>query len=222
MIPMYLSQRPGSPMEERVLNPGRLSRQEMAQALRYYCHIERPAWRWGCARLFPYLRHQYELYMAFGLDQPPAGLSGEQWLAMRIPKTPSSRAEIERLTREELEYYHLALTNPAIAPEVIHATRDLLNLCRQQHLAVVLVIPPEGDVFRSYDPATEANHVKHVAQLANEYGFPLVDARAWVGDDRFADGHHLTEAGAEAYSQRLGQEVLRPLIHQVAKDVAQH
>ncbi len=38
-----------------------------------------------------------------------------------------------------------------------------------------------------------------------------LDARNWVPDPYFADGHHLTPEGADMFTRRLDQEVLQYL-----------
>ena len=48
--------------------------------------------------------------------------------------------------------------------------------------------------------------------LAREYGVSVVDARAWVPDDGFMDGHHLLPEGATTFTKRLGTEVLQPML----------
>jgi hypothetical protein len=38
----------------------------------------------------------------------------------------------------------------------------------------------------------------------------LIDARTWLSDDCFCDGHHLLAFGAEQFSLRLWRDTLEP------------
>ena len=40
------------------------------------------------------------------------------------------------------------------------------------------------------------------------FGVPWTDARTWVADEYFVDGHHLLADGAAAFSERFGRDVL--------------
>ena len=40
----------------------------------------------------------------------------------------------------------------------------------------------------------------------------MIDAREWVPDVGFSDGHHLLPAGATTFTDRLGREALIPLL----------
>ena len=68
---------------------------------------------------------------------------------------------------------------------VFAATADTVQLCLDERIAVVVLVPAEGSAFRSYAPAVEETHLNAVRQLTQELGVPLVDARTWVDDDGF-------------------------------------
>jgi hypothetical protein len=92
----------------------------------------------------------------------------------------------------------------------MRAYRDLLAYCRRQAIPVVLVIPAESSCFRLYQPPVEEAQIKAIADLARELQVPLVDTRAWMTDDAFWDGHHMTGQAAIKYSERFGREIVQP------------
>lgn len=93
------------------------------------------------------------------------------------------------------------------------AVRALLDRCRQHGIQVVLLQTPESQEYRDWHPPhVRAQSEAYLARISQDYGLPVVDARTWVPDSMFADGHHLMVDGAEFFSRRLGQEVLEPLV----------
>jgi hypothetical protein len=68
---------------------------------------------------------------------------------------------------------------------------------------------PEASWFRALLPAAGERQVqKLIDELKREFGVPVIDARAWVPDDEFRDGHHLVAAGAARFTDRYGREVM--------------
>src|SRR5690606_1005741 len=91
------------------------------------------------------------------------------------------------------------------------ALADLLALCREHDIPVTLVLMPESAGFRAlYPPATTGRLYGFLNGLCAEYGCGLVNARAWLPDTAFTDGHHMLEPGAEAFSDRLLREAILP------------
>ena len=43
------------------------------------------------------------------------------------------------------------------------------------------------------------------------FGVPVVDARGWLSDEQFEDGHHPLLAGQQAFTNQLYRDVLLPL-----------
>ena len=108
------------------------------------------------------------------------------------------------LLRAAGEYREL-LAHYAIAPESDRALRQLLDECRREQIPVLLVLMPEGKTFRGwYPPAAGAAIDAYLAELRREYSVAVHDARTWIGELDFYDGHHLLPAGAAAFSRRLG------------------
>jgi hypothetical protein len=93
------------------------------------------------------------------------------------------------------------------------ATRALLDLCRRERIRVALVLSPESRDFQDlYSPEGRAALDRYVADLREEYGVPVIDARDWLADRAFMDGHHVLMPGADAFTLRLGRDVLQPLV----------
>jgi hypothetical protein len=88
--------------------------------------------------------------------------------------------------------------------------RDLVALCRREHVPVVLVLTPEGSLFRSwYTPAARDGPRRLLAELQAVYGVPVIDGTEWLPDEDFTDGHHAAPAGAAAFTERLLAELRR-------------
>ncbi len=87
----------------------------------------------------------------------------------------------------------------------------MLDLCRREGLRAAVVVLPEGDAFRAlYPPEALRKIDDYLDRLAADV--PVIDARGWVGDDGFADGHHLLPSGASVFTARLAREALSPLL----------
>src|SRR5205807_8790975 len=79
------------------------------------------------------------------------------------------------------------------------ALADLMALCRQQKIAVRLVLMPEAGGFRSmYRPIVLDRLRSFLLQLCRDFGSELHNAREWLPDSAFSDGHHMLRPGAEA------------------------
>ena len=89
---------------------------------------------------------------------------------------------------------------PAVA-----ALDDLLALCRAQGVRVRLVLMPESHGFRGYLPADGS---ARLVKCLRERAVPLIDARNWLDDAAFYDGHHTFVAGADVFTERLSRETI--------------
>jgi hypothetical protein len=90
--------------------------------------------------------------------------------------------------------------------------RDLLELCAGEKIPAVLLLMPEGPIFRSWYSALARSEVESfLCELHRQYGTPVVNAHEWIGEDDFFDSHHLLASGAEVFSQRLAKS-LSPLV----------
>jgi hypothetical protein len=225
VLPTTLSWRCGSPIEERYISPSRYCAAELLSLRRYYCNLVPLLWRWGFARVFPCDRHGAELHQALGLDVPANPPLRNNSFGWRGRIGTASQEERDRETRENLDRYRPALVDTTLAPGPTQAYHDLLRLCRNQHIPVILLIPPESSAFRAYKPDAEACRIQYVQAMAREFSLPLVDARDWIDDLGFWDGHHMLEDGSNRYTERLGREVLEPylerLYNSAAKGLAQ-
>jgi hypothetical protein len=96
----------------------------------------------------------------------------------------------------------------------VRALQDMLALCRREQIPVVLIVTPESSVFRSwYPPEAVATMQRLLGQLHDTWGVPVIDAREWLPDRDFIDGHHPLPEGSELFTRRLIEE-LRPMLVQ--------
>ena len=213
IMPISLSAREGAPIEERQTWSSRFTAAEVARLWPFYAESHR-LWRyWAIARILPCDRYQAELRDALGIDLPaaeaPPQRSRDAYGYMAPCGTLPSQ-QIEEYTRRTLEDYKSPLTQPALASSALRAFRAVVDLCRGEGIDAVLIIPPESRAFRTYCPAVARTHANAVRDLAGELDLPLIDARAWVADAGFWDGHHMNDQGASQYTERFGREVLAP------------
>ena len=109
--------------------------------------------------------------------------------------------------------YFPALQNLRISAMSDRALRELVALCRQEGIQVVLLLTPESKEFQSwYAPAARVEVDRYCADLAQRFHLPLVDARDWLDEDDFVDHHHVLVRSAQRFTTRLGKEVLQPLV----------
>jgi len=89
------------------------------------------------------------------------------------------------------------------------ALREIIDTCRTRGIAVRLVLMPESTVFRSwYGPGADDRLTAFLASL--DVG--VVDARGWLSDSSFSDGHHPMRPGAVAFTSRLVATVIAPIL----------
>ena len=130
---------------------------------------------------------------------------GGEWRVIGDYVSPQER---RRLTDDAHRRYAHSLNHFHIADDADRALRELLDLCRTQRIAVVLFLMPEAREFRAWYPLDAQRHLSdYLAALRHEYGVPLIDARCWIEDYEFSDGHHLLNRGAAAFTRRFAREV---------------
>ncbi len=211
VIPMGISTADGAPIEECRSFQHRYDAAEVARVWGYSSRRFWLGFNWGGARLVACARHRGELRDALRVDvlrvRPPRPFSRDRhgWVTgAEIPP-----ADAKRQTALTLREYGAALAQPAVAAGPVRAIRDLACLCREKGIDLVLLVPPENSAFRAYHPAAAEAQMAAVRSLAGECGAALIDARAWVGDDGFFDGHHLHARGARQFTERFAQEMVR-------------
>ena len=104
-------------------------------------------------------------------------------------------------------------TNFRIDPGADRALRDLLQACRDNGTRAVIVWTPESSGFRAaYGHDAIATMNAYTAELTREFGVRVVNAREWLPDEQFQDGHHPILKGQRTFTKRLYREVLVPLV----------
>jgi hypothetical protein len=214
IMPMSLSARQGAPIEE-FQQTWRYDAEEVTHLWKYYTEPTRLVGHWALARAFPCYHNQAELRDTLALDIPLTGKKinaiGRDHYGWEASPAVTPPRDAERQSRESVEHYAFALNQPELAPGAVRALRDVLKLCADEGIPAVLVLPPEGSCFRSFAPDVEDRQIKEIHELAAEWSVAVIDARAWVDDDGFADGHHTTVEGADKFTRRFAREVLPSL-----------
>jgi hypothetical protein len=205
---------PAGPLEGRFLFGDRLRRHEIADVVRYGFPGEvRTKWRDSVVK--PWYAIRFPL---MGRIMPSAqpwqlrfdwsrGCDEFGWGApFNDTVTPDEYAH--GLFRAQGEYRAILAD---LKPDGggARALADLLTLCREEKIAVRLVMMPEASGFRSmYSPVVLARLHEFLDRLCRDHGCAAIDAREWLPDSAFSDGHHMLKPGAELFSDRLNREVI--------------
>jgi hypothetical protein len=81
-------------------------------------------------------------------------------------------------------------------------------------------MPEAGDFRAMYSAKALARFDYWVHELSRESGCALRDARRWVPDASFVDGHHLLPGGSATFTDRLADEVIAPALTGKDKEAA--
>jgi hypothetical protein len=209
-------------LEEVWFQEGRLRHAEVTELRPFHSNTQRIWRRWLRFRLKPWggIERSLEDYLdPLSLDHPDhAGdyditvIDPYGWEPhFRAGITDSQRAHYREIAQAQ---YRSAMGPYEPAPNAFLALKAILDTCEQLHLPVALVMMPEGPFFRSfYPPGMEAHLTKTFGTISLERKVLLVNARDWLPEEELYDSHHALPAGAERFSSRLRDEVLKPLLH---------
>ena len=159
---------------------------------------------WGMGSLLPWQARQDFMWK----QMKPNG-----WMPYFFEEIPATKREdsIVKARAEYIAYFDQF----EIAPLPDRAYRDLIALARSHNIQVAFFTMPESPIFRSwYPPIVRQKLTAYYASLTNEFGTPVFDTSDWQPNEtEFADSHHLMRRGAEAFSQRFGNECLKPWLN---------
>jgi hypothetical protein len=201
------------------ININRLSWHDLRFLGRYSEHPSLFGRRWLRSRLTPWFSHRFCVMSRYAADWLPWAVRQDGWRGM----DPAGwlPAPFEEVTAEEYrrkrdfarDQYGPPLMHFHITPVPDRALREILELCRQEGIAVLLMLMPEGREFQSWYPAGARETIDtYLCGLSREYNAPLIDARCWLPDSAFFDSHHLLPHGAVAFTQRFARDILHPLL----------
>lgn len=123
----------------------------------------------------------------------------------------SNRADYARKLAANRKSYSHFVRDFQANTHAVNALKDLLDLCRQERIEVMLVQLPESSEFRSwYTPQSKRAIVDLFASIAEERKAEWVDAQTWVPDGNYLDGHHLLRGGAIHFTRRFSREAVVP------------
>jgi hypothetical protein len=140
--------------------------------------------------------------------------TGYGWLPYPYEKvSPEYYAAKLKLVRD---LYAPVLDFTAINSRADRLYRAILEECREHGIVVLglITMPESSDFRRWYKSGTIEVIDNYLARLCQDYGTRYINAREWLPDNHFADGHHLLLPGAHAFTARLWREVVQPWAEQ--------
>jgi hypothetical protein len=156
----------------------------------------------------------------------PATPDGEEYLQAMddsgwIPPDTISPPRPEEKPRrlERLRQRHApALQNYRVCPAVARVLEGMVAQCRRQHIQPVLLVMPEGPLYRAFYSAESRRRLdSFLADFSHRLDVPLIDAHEWLSEDAFSDSHHITTEGSAGFTDRLAEELVPVLGGRLAR-----
>jgi hypothetical protein len=120
---------------------------------------------------------------------------------------------------DRLAPYHRAVAGweEPSASALVALDKTLARLTESGASTVILLMPQspllaEDKTGELHRPELEALAVQAIRDTADRRGVAVIDARAWIGADRFLDFHHLMP-GLSGFEDRLAKEITDGLKH---------
>jgi hypothetical protein len=174
--------------------------------------------QWCRARLFPWFSQRIYVLSRYAPNWVPWQSRQDLWQAVDrsgwLPYMRSSVAaeEYHRGLERAHQEYGPYLSDFEVTEIPDRALREILDTCQRKRISPLLMLMPEANAFRNWYPPRARDRLdQYLANLSEEYGVPLIDARTWMEDAAFTDGHHLLPTGATSFTHRFGREVF-PLL----------
>lgn len=214
VMPVFFNDELGDRVEMRLLDTARLSVQELKRVEESSANVYSRYRRWALARAVPEWRHAREIRDRIGLDvyrpharpeAPEDAIEFDGWQPVRDPYYREKPDELNRLAHTQYDRFYPRFTP---APGSTFQLRQLIEQAQDDGVEVTLVVMPEAKHFR--DLASDQHREefgKLLASFRDEFKIPLIDARDWIPDAEFFDGHHLFPEGGERFTSRLKQEL---------------
>ena len=220
IVPSLFAAREGKPSEIGHIRPDRLTWEEVEALAELGYSDTKYRNEWRESMLNPWFAFRFQL---LGLIQPkwtPPEVIAE---GRKFPNKTGWQPYMGRVTREnyvkQLESakggHFENLDKMELGQAAVAALREVLALCKQEGILAAVVITAENSDFRSwYGPAAHAAVAEILQICRQDADGRVIDARAWMPDDAFADGHHMFDVAAPTYSSRLVRELILPAIRE--------
>jgi hypothetical protein len=192
----------------------RLSRRDVVRLQRHAPHPGQLRRAWLTARLTPWFSHRFGLLSCYAPRWLAWDVRQDRWRQldragwMPYPRTAVSAEEVRRAANYARLEYAPCFQRFHITANADRALRELLVVCRRKGIGVWLLTMPESSAFRGwYPPSASPAVTVYLKGLSQEYGAEWIDARSWMTDEDFVDGHHLLASGATAFTKRFGRKI---------------
>ena len=213
--PLFLNQRAGALREEARIDARRLGHPGLTVLCGYSQTPARLRRDWWCGKALPWHAYRHQLLEASlagwcvrpGQHAVFRRVEAAGWLPLAVAERGDD-ARRERLDHARLEYQN-ALPDFGVTSEPDRALHELFDLCARRHIAVGVYLMPEASEFRSwYPPGARRTVDDYLGRLRDEYAFEVYDFSTSIGDESFADGHHLLPEAVAEFSARFAHEVI--------------
>lgn len=222
MPPLFAGQVPLHELDEERVPTDRLALRDLPLIERYAGPEREGLYRrWWLSALVPWYSHRFSILNDVatnclpepmqiegfrGMDE--CGCVDQDWQEM----TPARRKQVLEITHN---CYAPLLLDFRLGDPACEGMRELLATCRREGIPAALVLMPEGPTFRSWYSADAWSRIQtYLDDLSRDYQTPVINARDWMAEEDFVDSHHQMARGAAAFTARLGQEFILPLLRQ--------
>lgn len=215
VLPTMLADGPAAPIEQNWLVADRLRAPEVDVVIDHGFDADATRERWRTSVLVPWYALRFQLMSRLSPSALPGqvrmdwGRGADAWgWGTTLSQTVTDEEHRRKVAQAYAEY---GPTLAGLRPggPAAGALRELIAECRTRGIPLRLVLTPEGTTFRGwYPPDAEERLAAFLGTLDAE----VIDARRWLPDDAFVDSHHMFAVGAGAFSERLAQDVIAPLL----------
>lgn len=217
MPPLYNQPGKGRFCDENWLYIPPLPLSDAAELLPHFARPHRLVLPWLTSRLMPGHEHQRRVFQQLAGNCLPAPAlvteneKADPWGWSPSPTATVTAEEQRRHIEAAHRQYHNAFPDFRLGNQPCRLLDEMLESCRRERVAVCLIRMPESAVFRGWYTASLEADLEALTRHANQrFGAPTINARQWVPDSEFWDGHHLLPSGAALFSERLARDVVLP------------